>query len=143
MAISPRSSGFSGTTRTAPGGAVEAVETAAFTRQSFLGETAIPCRNAEPVQEIVVVPVREVIAQFPAEALAKESCGQQSLVQVIPVMRAREAVGPICFSVAAIQQACPHLFRSGYRVDPEAVIQIPEDQVFLGYPRRLQSSSTP
>ena len=90
-----------------------------------------------------MVPVREAVAQLAEDALSREPFGEQSVVQVNPVMTVTETRGPICFSVAAIQQVCPHLFRQGYRVDPEAVIQIPEDQVFLGYPHRPQLSSTP
>ena len=143
MPILSRCSRVSGPARTPLGGVVEAVESAASTRQFAFHETkSDPHGNAEPVQEIVVVPLREVLAQLPAEALSQARFGGQSLVQVVPEMTVRETRGPIYFSVAAIQEVCPHLFRPGYRVHPEAMIQIPEEHVFLGYPRRPQLSSS-
>ncbi|MFT5190463.1 MAG: hypothetical protein ACI957_003498, partial [Verrucomicrobiales bacterium] len=87
-------------------------------------------------QELVVVTAGAVIERLPKHALADESPGLNSLIQVTPVEDLIQRQGPIVFQVGAIQQVCPHLFRPGYRVDPRDTIEIPEHQVFLGLPRR-------
>ncbi|MFT4640289.1 MAG: hypothetical protein ACI8T1_003616 [Verrucomicrobiales bacterium] len=93
-------------------------------------------------QELVVVTAGAVIERLPKHALADESPGLNSLIQVTPVEDLIQRQGPIVFQVAAIQQVCPHLFRPGYRVDPSDTIEIPEHQVFLGLPRRNSLNDT-
>ena len=143
MAIVARSSRVSRTVGAALRGAVEAVETAASGRKSLFPKRNIFSCRSEQAQEIAAVAVCDLVAQLPADALSNESPGEHTLVQVIPVMTVRETSGPVCFSIAAIKHECPQLFRQGYRDDPEAVIQMPVEQVFLGYPRRPQPFTMP
>ena len=63
MAIVARSSPVPDAARTALRGAAQGAEFASV-RQSLFQE-CLSSRTAEPVQEIVVVPVREVVAQLP------------------------------------------------------------------------------
>lgn len=88
------------------------------------------------MRELVVVPLRCVADQFPAGALASDlALDSDSYVQVTPVPNSS---GRILFRAGDIQATCPHLFRPGYRLDADMLIQIPESHVFLGV-RQLRS----